>query len=209
MLPLVAVTVFVNVPAADPAVNTPVTALIVPPPLVTVQIGMMLTTLPAASRPTAVNCCCVLAAIDTGVGVTVMVATTGAGGVATVVTMTVAKAERDPLVARIVFVNVPATEPAVKSPIGEMVPPPETTLQVGVAEIGAPAASVPSATNCWVPFTASVWGFGMTVSTVSTGPTGGTGPEGVAPPWTSQPDSTAILARMPSIPRRRTAGAEN
>ena len=57
IVPIVARTVFVKVPAVVPAVNRPVAALIVPPPATTDQSGVIATTLPLASLPTAVNCC--------------------------------------------------------------------------------------------------------------------------------------------------------
>ena len=54
-----------------PAVNSPA-AVIVPPPATTDQAGVIGTTLPLASRPTAVNCCVPLTTRVTGFGVTVM-----------------------------------------------------------------------------------------------------------------------------------------
>ena len=76
------------------------------------------------------------------------------------VTTSVAVAEIPPLVAVTVFANVPVTPPAVSIPDVLIDPPPATTDQVGVTVTVAPAASVPTATNCCVPFTASVLGFG-------------------------------------------------
>src|ERR1019366_1824847 len=71
--PLVAVTVLVNVPGVVPGVNTPV-ALNVPHLATPDQVGVIATTLPLASLPTAVNCCVALMSSVVGVGVTVMVA---------------------------------------------------------------------------------------------------------------------------------------
>src|SRR5687767_15927476 len=51
--PLVATTVLANAPIVLPAVNRPEPELIAPPPAATVQTGVMVTTLPDASRPTA------------------------------------------------------------------------------------------------------------------------------------------------------------
>ena len=73
IVPLVAFTELVNVPAVDPAVNKPV-LLTVPPPATTDHVGVMVTTLPSASVPTATNCCVLLMTNDAGLGVTVMVA---------------------------------------------------------------------------------------------------------------------------------------
>jgi len=60
MDPLVARTVLGKLPAVPPAVKRPEPALIAPPPFVTVHTGVIGTTLPPASLPTAVNCCVVL-----------------------------------------------------------------------------------------------------------------------------------------------------
>src|ERR1044071_2817482 len=102
--PLVALTVFVNVPANGPAVKRPVLALIDPPPATTDQTGAIGTMLPEASRPTAANCCVALGSMVAGFGVTVIVARTGEG----TVTVTVAVPETVPLVALTVLVKVPA-----------------------------------------------------------------------------------------------------
>ena len=71
MLPLVAMTVFVNVPGVEAAVNTPV-ALIVPPPVTTDHVGLMATDAPEKSIPTAVNCCVPFAAMVFGLGETLI-----------------------------------------------------------------------------------------------------------------------------------------
>jgi hypothetical protein len=59
MLPLVALTVLVNVPSVAPAVKRPVVLPMAPPLATTDQVatGEIATTLPPASLPTAVNCC--------------------------------------------------------------------------------------------------------------------------------------------------------
>ena len=96
--PLVARTVFVNVPVTAPAVKRPDAALMVPPPAVTDQTGVIATTLPVASLPTAVYCRVVLMGMVPGFGVTVMVAS-GPGA-----TMTVAKTVTPLHVTETVFV---------------------------------------------------------------------------------------------------------
>ena len=58
-----------KLPAAAPAANTPL-LLMVPPPLITDQVGVIDTTLFDASWPTAVNCCVAPAPRDAGFGVT-------------------------------------------------------------------------------------------------------------------------------------------
>ena len=70
-LPLVAVTV--NDPAVDPAVSRPLSS-IEPPPAEMVHVGVIDTTLPSASFPTAVNGCVAPAATVGLAGVTVIVA---------------------------------------------------------------------------------------------------------------------------------------
>src|SRR2546423_2970209 len=160
ILPLVARTVLLKVPVAPPAVNSPVAALMVPPPAVTDHTGVMATTLPVASLPTAVYCWVVLIGSVTGFGVTVMVAS----GPAT--TVTVADAAIPRQVATTVLVT-PATGPAVKRPVlGLMEPPPVTdqTMAPGLGVTLAPVKSVPAAVNCTVPFGATVVGFGETTS---------------------------------------------
>src|SRR5688572_4175642 len=156
---LVARTVLSNVPAVPPAVKTPEFALIVPPLFTTDQTGVMPIGLPLASLPTAVNCWFVLISTDAGFGVTMMVTTVGAGGV----TMTVAVPEMAPLVARTVFVNVPAVVPAVNAPLPAIIaPPPATTDHVGVIATTLPIASLPTAVNVCAPPNARVAGFGLT-----------------------------------------------
>jgi hypothetical protein len=163
-LPLVARTVLLNVPIVPPAVNKPVLASIVPPPFTTDHTGVIATTLPPASLPTAVNCCCVLIPSVTGFGVTVIVAS-GPG-----VTIAVAVPKMDPLVALTVFGNVPAVVPAVNNPVAAlMVPPPAVTDHTGVIATTFPFASRPTAVYCWVPLIGIVPGFGVTVI-VASGP---------------------------------------
>src|ERR1019366_5633384 len=80
------------------------------------------------------------------------------------VTMTVAKPESPPLVARTVLVNVPGSVPAVKTPVALINPPLATTDQdTGVMAMMFPPTSVPTALNCWVVLIAIVAGFGVTV----------------------------------------------
>ena len=87
--------------------------LIVPPapPATTVHVaaGDSVVTLPFASRAVAVNCWLAFVATDAGLGVTVMVAAVPG------VTVTVANLSTLPFAARTVFVNVPATVPAVRA----------------------------------------------------------------------------------------------
>jgi len=92
IVPMLARTVLVNVPAVVPDVNRPVVVAIVPPPATTDQTGTMGMTLPMASLPTAVNCCATDVPSVTGVGVTVIVANDPA------TRMTVAVAVLPPLV---------------------------------------------------------------------------------------------------------------
>jgi hypothetical protein len=109
--PLVALTVLVNVPAAPPAVNAPVLALIDPPPAVTDQTGVIATTLLLASLPTAVNVCKPPGVSVAGFGVTVIVASGPA------VTITVANDVIPLHVTDTVLVKVPAVVPAVNIPV--------------------------------------------------------------------------------------------
>ena len=75
-----------------------------------------------------------------------------------------------PLVARTVLLNVPSVAPAVKSPVPALiVPPPACTDQTGVIVTMLLPASRATATNCCVPSTAVVSGFGVTVM-VATAP---------------------------------------
>jgi hypothetical protein len=165
IVPLVALTVFVNVPTAPPAVNGAVSPVVpagmVPPPAVTDQVGangeIML---PLPSLPTAVYVIVVLIGNVPGFGVTVIVASGPA------VTMTVAKAVMPLHVTETVLVNVPATVPAVKSPVCVIVPPPATTAHVGVTLRTAPFDALATAVNCCVPFIGMVAVVGDTVSEV-------------------------------------------
>src|ERR1039458_3858247 len=100
--PLVAWTVLAKKPAEPPDVNRP-ELLMVPPLLMTDQTGAITKTFPPASFPTATNCCGELGGRVTGFGVTVILAS------GPVVTMTVAKPDSPPAVARTVLVNVPDT----------------------------------------------------------------------------------------------------
>src|SRR5262245_26120751 len=99
--------VLVNVPTAPPAVNRPPLVML-PPPAATLHDGVTGTTLPALSRPVTVICWLWLMARLTGLGDSVIDATPPT------VTVTVAYAVTEPLVARTVFVNVPRLMPAVK-----------------------------------------------------------------------------------------------
>src|SRR6476469_7163512 len=141
IVPLAARTVLVNVPAIVPAVKRPDAASMLPPPFTTDQAGVMATTLPPASLPTAVNCCAALVATDAGFGVTLIEASGPA------VTVTVA---------------VPAMVPTLKSPdVGLIAPPPATIDQEGVIATTLPAASLPTAVNCWVALIAIGPGCGV------------------------------------------------
>ena len=140
-----------------PAVNTPV-ELTVPPPFTTVQVGVNCTTLPDASLPTATNCCGAPTASVAGLGVTVMVAT------GPTVTITVAVAEMDPLVALMVLAYVPGAPAALNTPLASMDPPPLTTDHVIVVGDSTPPKSLPTAVNCCVAPTASVCGLGVMTS---------------------------------------------
>ena len=158
MAPLVACTVLLNVPVAAPAVNKPVDEMV--PPRPTDQTGMIGMTLPLASRPTAVNCCVPFVCTVAGFGVTVIVASTGAGAT---ITTTVAEPKVPPTVACTVLVNVPPVGPAVKTPVlALMVPPLFTTDHTGMMVTVLPLASLPTAVNCCVKPGASVTGFGLT-----------------------------------------------
>ena len=173
-------TVLVNVPAVLPAVNIPVVRLIVPPLATTAHVGVIATTFPLASLPTAVNCWVIPTPTDDGVGETVI----DASGPA--VTMTVATLVLPLLVAITVFVYVDGVVPAVNRPVALIVPPPATTDQVGVTFTDLPDASLPVAVNCCVPLMARVFGFGDTESVISV--------PGAVMPWTSQ-----ATARSPAM----------
>jgi hypothetical protein len=161
IVPLVARTVLVNVPVTAPAVKRPDAALMVPPPAVTDQTGVIATTLPFASLPTAVYCRLVLMGIVPGFGVTVIVAS------APGVTMTVAVAVIPLQVTTTVLVNVPAVVPAVNRPVLEIVPPPATTDQVGwVPVMVVPRPSFVTTVNCCVPPVGRVAEAGVMVSDV-------------------------------------------
>jgi hypothetical protein len=101
-----------------------------------------------------------LIGIVPGFGVTTIVAS-GPG-----VTMTVAVPVTPLHVTVTVFVKVPATVPAVKTPVEELiVPPPLATDQVSPSTLTAfPSSSVPVTVNCCVPPMARVADAGVTVS---------------------------------------------
>src|ERR1700681_2400042 len=138
-----------------------------PPPATTAQLGVIATTLPPASLPTATNCWVPLIARVSGLGVTVMLAS---GPGATAITVTVAWPAMLPLRPSTVLVNVPGTVPAVRRPPLVMAPPPATMDQTGAPATMLPPASLPTATNCCVPLMGSVSGLGLTVM-VARGPT--------------------------------------
>ena len=165
IVPWVALTVFANgpvtVPAVKGAVSPVVPAGMVPPPAVTDQLGLIVTTLPLASLPTAVNVCRAPTASVTGFGVTVIVARAPGE------MMTVAVTVIPPQVTDTVLVNVPATVPAVNNPVCEIVPPPATTDQVGVTARTLPFDALATAVNCCVPPMARVADVGVTVSDVT------------------------------------------
>ena len=92
--------------------------------------------------------------------------TTGAGGADTV-TFTVAKPLMAPFEARTVFVNVPATAPAVNVPVALILPPPLITDHVGVNAMTLPLPSRPTATNDCVVLIWMSAGFGVTVIVAS------------------------------------------
>lgn len=156
IVPLVARTLLGNVPVVLPAVKTPVVATMVPGGLTVDQAGVIATTLPFASLPTAVNCC-VAPMSSVGFGVTVIVASGPA------VTVTVAVAVTPLHVTD--TVDVPGVEPAVNNPVLVIVPPP-TTDQVGVVAIVVPLPSFVTAVNCCVPPTGMVAEVGVMVTDV-------------------------------------------
>ena len=132
----------VKVPGNVPAANRPELPLMAPPPATTDQVGVIATTLPLASLPTAVNCWAAPMPRLAGSGVIVMLASAPA------LTVTVANPETPPLVALTVLVYVPGTVPAVNRPTALIVPPLATTDQVGVVGTTLPKASLPVAVNC-------------------------------------------------------------
>jgi hypothetical protein len=150
IVPLVALTLLGNVPVVLPAVKRPEAATIVPGGLTVVQTGVIATTLPFASWPTAVNCC-VAPMSSVGFGVTVIVVSGPA------VMMTVAEAVTPLQVTDTLFVNVPAVGPAVYSPVLVIVPPPPLAAQMGfgIARM-SPSAFLATTVNCCVPPGASV-----------------------------------------------------
>jgi hypothetical protein len=152
---LLACTVLMNVPLTVPAVKRPASST-EPPPATMDQVGVNCTTLPPASRPTAVNSRVAPTLKEAGFGVTVIVASGPA------VTLTVAVPEMLPLVALAVLTNVPGVPPAVKRPEAPIVPPPAAMDQTGVIATGLPATSLPTAVSCCVAPTTSREGLGVT-----------------------------------------------
>src|SRR5450759_533795 len=129
MAPWVALTVLANVPIVLPAVKKPV-ALMLPGGLTVDQTGVIATTLPLASLPTAVNCCVPPMTSVAGFGVTVIVKSGPA--VTVIVTLTVI-----PLQVTAITV-VPDVVPAVNSPVVlPIVPPPETIDPVSYTHLRA------------------------------------------------------------------------
>jgi hypothetical protein len=126
-----AATELVNVAAVEPAVKSPVLASIVPPPApIIAHDGVIAMTLPCVSVPTAVNCC---VAPSTTLGLLgEMVTFVSAPGKTVIDARPEVEPHPDPCRATTVFVNVPATVPAVKTPLLSIEPPPETTNHVGV-----------------------------------------------------------------------------
>jgi hypothetical protein len=161
IVPLVALTLLGNVPVVFPAVKRPVVATMVPGGLTVDQVGVIATTLPFASFPTAVNCC-VAPMSNVGFGVTVIVASGPA------VTMTVAVAVT--LLQVTDTVIVPAVVPAVNSPVLVIVPPPETDqIGFGIART-SPSEFFATVVNCCVPFTGRVVEVGeMVIDAVTPG----------------------------------------
>src|ERR1019366_5370048 len=158
--PLIACTVLVYVPATVPAVKTPVPLLMLPAVWFTTdQTGTMPTRFPFTSLPTAVKVCGPPVARLLGFGLTVIDAS------APTATFTVAKPEMPPLVACTVFVYVPDTVPAMKSPVLPLMLPAVafTTDQTGTMPTRFPFASLPTAVKVCVPPVARLLGFGLTV----------------------------------------------
>jgi hypothetical protein len=149
IVPLVALTVLVNVPTAPPAVKGAVSPVvpagIVPPPAVTDHVGANgEMTFPLASLPTAVYVIVVLMGSVPGFGVTVIVASAPAVTVIVAVAVTLLQVT--------VTVNVPAVVPAVYNPVLVIVPPPLLTAQMGsgIARM-SPSAFFATTVNCCVP----------------------------------------------------------
>src|ERR1017187_4072935 len=158
--PLIACTVLVYVPATVPAVKTPVPLLMMPAVWFTTdQAGTMPTMFPFTSLPTAVKVCVAPVARLLGFGLTVI---ENSGPTAT---FTVAKPATWPLVACTVFVYVPDTVPAVKTPVPLLMLPAVafTTDQTGTMPTRFPFASLPTAVKVCVPPVARLLGFGLTV----------------------------------------------
>lgn len=108
-------------------------------------------------------------------------------------TITVARPEIPPLVARTVLLNVPGVAPAVNNP-ELLIVPPATTDHTGVTGTTLPPASLATAVNCCVCPTRTVLGFGVTVMVA-------TDPDvtlTVALPRTPRPLAWTVLANVPS-----------
>src|SRR4051812_29263083 len=111
----------------------PVVGSIVPPPAQSIDhTGVIGTTLPCASVPTAVNCC-VAPTTTVGLGGETVIVVSAPGSTTTVARPLI-EPHPEPTRAITVFVNVPADVPAVKTPLVSIVPPPPITIHVG--EIG-------------------------------------------------------------------------
>src|ERR1035437_8020205 len=123
------------------------------------QAGTITTMFPFASLPTAVNCCVPPVERLLVLGLTVIDAS------APTATFTVAKPEMPPLVACTVFGYVPATVPAVKTPVLPLMLPAVafTTDQTGTITTRFPFASLPTAVKVCVPPVERLLGFGLTV----------------------------------------------
>src|ERR1019366_3217510 len=141
MGPLVACTVFAYAPATVPAVNSPALSMVHAVTFTTDQLGGTGTMLPFTSWPTAVYCCLAPTLSVSDSGLTVIVASVPA------TTFTVAKPETAPLVACTVPGYVPATIPAVKSPVPPLMVPAVafTTDQAGTMLTMFPFTSLPTA----------------------------------------------------------------
>jgi hypothetical protein len=152
-VPFVALTVLVNVPGVEPAVNGTVSPVAptgtVPPPATTDQLTVPVigTVLPSASLPDAVYVSAVLTAMVPGFGVTTMEAS------GPPITVTVAVAVMPLQVT--VMVDVPGVEPAVNSPVLVIVPPPDTA-QMPATLRTLPLLFLITAVNCCVPPTGMV-----------------------------------------------------
>ena len=156
-LPTAAVMEFGNAPGLAAAVKKPPWVMVPAAPCA-VHVKPVGTTLLNASRASAVNCWVPFAITVAVDGVTVT-DSTGPG-----VTLTDAKAVSPFASARTVLGKVPAVVPAVKTPVEVMVPPPATTLHVGVTCTVAPPESRPLAENAAVAPACSWVAVGIMIS---------------------------------------------